>query len=474
MAPVLSALLGPGDAGSGVATATSLGNEPLVLVGTLMVISALVLLSLLLQLCASCQGQNKSNGHPGDHENLMNGVSERETFTGSQSVDSPGTDLVVSSSHNGPLTSGTVLTDTQDSSPQPSEEMLSSQSELRSSKCPQDRELPSIPPNNALEGMGSSSGPPLPVSGDGTYEVVKERGGVLTASRDVSIEDSLYETVKELKDHPGSLAVGLPNGHGTTSPLSPGDDPHHLHNHLPLSHQCPALHNGHLSPCSTPERGPLCAGVEYASVDLNKKSRHSADLEARRSATIAAAVSPTEEPEEEEERPPPVPDKVLDENDNQPTMMDAGGVVVMGAALHNGELHSPLSPSPGLHNHVLSENELSDMYSTVRKTHLDVEEKESDYSSIAEIKGLVPESSSSDLYATLRDIYPQLGEGESDPQRPPGDLQDPPAESIDPGYENICLTKTGSGEDLGLRNQVQEPDYESVDELGLNRESSRL
>lgn len=148
----------------------------------------------------------------------------------------------------------------------------------------------------------------------------------MTASRDVSVEDSLYETVKELKDHPGSLAVGLPNGHGTTSPFSPDDDPHHL----PPSHHRPALHNGHLSPCSTPERGPLCAGVEYASVDLNKKSRFSADLETRRSATITAAVNPTEDPEEED-RPPPIPDKVLDENDNQPTMMDAG-------AVHNGEV----------------------------------------------------------------------------------------------------------------------------------------
>ena len=58
-----------------------------------------------------------------------------------------------------------VLTDTQDTSPQLSEEMLSSQSELRSSKCPQDRELPSIPPNNALIGDGP------PASGDSTYEV---------------------------------------------------------------------------------------------------------------------------------------------------------------------------------------------------------------------------------------------------------------------------------------------------------------
>ena len=138
-----------------------------------------------------------------------------------------------------------------------------------------------------------------------------------------------------------------------------------------------------------------------------------------------------------------------------------------------------LSFSPTLalsHSLIPLSLQLSDMYSTVRKTHLDVEEKESDYSSIAEIKGLVPESSSSDLYATVRDIYPQLGEGESDPQGPSGDLQESPADSIDPGYENICLTKTGNGEDLGLRNQVQEPDYESVGELGLglNRESSRL
>lgn len=63
------------------------------------------------------------------------------------------------------LSSEPVLSDTQDSSPQPSEEMLSSQSELRSSKCPQDRELPSIPPTSALTGEGPAA------SGDSTYEV---------------------------------------------------------------------------------------------------------------------------------------------------------------------------------------------------------------------------------------------------------------------------------------------------------------
>ncbi|KAM6974488.1 phosphoprotein associated with glycosphingolipid-enriched microdomains 1 isoform 1-T2 [Tautogolabrus adspersus] len=456
MAPVLSGVWwGPeaGVLGSGAAAATGvaswLGSGQLVLAITLSTLTAVLLLSVLLLLCASCKGQKKAaNAHPaGDHENLMNGVSERETL--SHSADSPATDAAVSSSHNGPLTSGTILTDTQDTSPQPSEEMLSSQSELRSSKCPQDRELPSIPPNNALMGDGP------PASGDSTYEVVKELG---TASRDVSVEDSLYETVKELKDPPTQL--GLPNG---TIQLSPDDPP---------PHHPPALLNGHLSPC-TPERGPLCAGVEYASIDLNKKSRHSADMEAKRRSDNACVLSrkPLEEPEDD--LPPPVPEKVLDENDNQPGMMNG----LVGAGLHNGELHSPLSPAPGFHNHILSDNE-SAVYSRVNKTNCDdalnEEDKEHDYSSIAEIKGLVPNSSSSDLYATVRDIYPQPDE--------PRLGEDPLLDNTDPCYESIRIPKTSSSDDdhrVGLGAEGSdaaetEPDYESVGELGLSREASRL
>ncbi|XP_078123897.1 phosphoprotein associated with glycosphingolipid-enriched microdomains 1 [Sander vitreus] len=451
MAPVLSGVWwGPeaGVVGSGAAAATGvaswLGSGQLVLVVTLSILAALLLVSVLLLLCASCQGQKKAvNGHPaGDHENLMNGVSE----TISQSADSPTTDVAASSSHNGPLTSGTILTDTQDTSPHPSEEMLSSQSELRSSKCPQDRELPSIPPNNGRIGDRP------PASGDSTYEVVKE---IAVASRDVSVEDSLYETVKELKDHPAQL--GLPNG--TIHP-SPDEPPHHP----------PALLNGHLSPC-TPERGPLCAGVEYASVDLNKKSRHSADMEAKRRSNNASVPShkPLEEPEED--LPPPVPEKVLDENDNQPVVMNG----LAGAGLHNGELHSP--PAPGFDNHILSDNEPA-VYSTVNKTNCDDavngDDKEHDYSSIAEIKGLVTASSSSDLYATVRDIYAQPDE----PQ--PG--EDPNLDSTDHCYESIRIPKTGSSDDdrragLGADGSdaaKAEPDYESVGELGLSRETSRL
>lgn len=140
---------------------------------------------------------------------------------------------------------------------------------------------------------------------------------IAAASRDVSAEDSLYETVKELKDPPARLS--LPNG---TTRLSPDLPPHPSH----------ALVNGHLSPC-TPERGPLCSGAEYASIDLKKKSRHSADMESKRRSNNASAPA-HRPPQEPEDLPPPVPEKVLDENDNQPVLTNG----LAGAGLHNGEV----------------------------------------------------------------------------------------------------------------------------------------
>lgn len=118
------------------------------------------------------------------------------------------------------------------------------------------------------------------------------------------------------------------------------------------------------------------------------------------------------------------------------------------------------------------------MYSTVDKTNCDdavnEEDKEHDYSSIAEIKGLVTTSSSSDLYATVRDIYTQPNEPE------PG--EDPMLDCMDPGYETIRIPKTNSSDDdcraelgaEGSDDTKAEPDYESVGELGLSRETSRL
>lgn len=142
-----------------------------------------------------------------------------------------------------------------------------------------------------------------------------------TASRDVSVEDSLYETVKELKGPPSQSL--LSNGTVQASP----DDP-----------QPPVLLNGHLSPC-TPERGPLYPGVEYASIDLNKKSRHSADVEAKRHSGNTAGGGPapshTRLEEPEEDLAPPVPEKVLNESDH-PVLMNG---------LHNGEVRVYLFPT---------------------------------------------------------------------------------------------------------------------------------
>lgn len=113
------------------------------------------------------------------------------------------------------------------------------------------------------------------------------------------------------------------------------------------------------------------------------------------------------------------------------------------------------------------------LYSSVDKTNCDEavkeEDKEHDYSSIAEIKGLV--TSSSDLYATVRDIYSQ-------PEQP----EEPVLDGTDPGYETIRLPKTSSSDDdrkagpgeEGPDAATAEPDYESVGEVGLTREMSRL
>lgn len=147
---------------------------------------------------------------------------------------------------------------------------------------------------------------------------------IAAASRDVSVEDSLYETVKEIKEPPSQ---SLPNGTVQPSP----DDP-----------QTPVLLNGRLTPC-TPERGPLYPGVEYASVDLKKKSRHSADMEAKRHSENAATAPRSHKglEESEEDFPPPVPEKVLNENDNQPAV---NGLVAAG--LHNGEVRDVLVRLP--------------------------------------------------------------------------------------------------------------------------------
>ncbi|XP_061676730.1 phosphoprotein associated with glycosphingolipid-enriched microdomains 1 [Syngnathoides biaculeatus] len=424
MAPVLTGVWwGPEAAvvGAGGRAAARLGvsgaGAHLVPAVALSVLAALVLVSVLLLLCTSCRGQKKAiTGHPaGDRVDLMDATSDKETV--SQSADSPVTDVCASGSRNGPFTSGTILTDTRASSPHPSEEIPSSQSENRSSKCPQGRELPSIPPSSSLVRDAVP-----PTSGDSTYEVVKDMS---TASRDVSVEDSLYETVKELKDPPKNLR--LPNGTAGPSPAHAPPPPPHP----------PSLVNGHAGCPRTPE---------YASVNRSKKSRFSADLEAkRRSEDGGGGVPSPGSGEEPEDAPPPLPEKVLDENDNQPALTNGHA----GAELRNGK--SCAYPSAGR--------------TTAGDGSVTREDKEHDYSSIAELKGLIPAGSSGDLYASVRDVY----------AHPAGDAAQ---DAADPGYESIRVPKTAGGSDEerreGIGAEGSEPDYESVGELGLGREMSRL
>ncbi|GAA6099418.1 phosphoprotein associated with glycosphingolipid-enriched microdomains 1 isoform X1 [Tachysurus ichikawai] len=99
------------------------------------------------------------------------------------------------------------------------------------------------------------------------------------------------------------------------------------------------------------------------------------------------------------------------------------------------------------------------MYSTVNKPATE-DEKEHDYSSISEIRGIVVESSSSELYATVKDVYPS----------PPAEQ---PAESTDHGYETIKIAKNVE-EEVQQDNGLVESDYANVGELELNSETSRL
>lgn len=105
--------------------------------------------------------------------------------------------------------------------------------------------------------------------------------------------------------------------------------------------------------------------------------------------------------------------------------------------------------------------QLSDMYPKV--VNNTVKETENDYSSIGEIKGMVPESTSSDLYASVGDDYPMaLG------SQPPEGL----TQNADPAYETIKISK--AAEEAHQSNGVGEPDYESLGDLGLNGDISRL
>ncbi|KAG7263052.1 hypothetical protein CRUP_037896 [Coryphaenoides rupestris] len=147
--------------------------------------------------------------------------------------------------------------------------------------------------------------------------------------------------------------------------------------------------------------------------------------------------------------------------------------------------HSSLSPSPTLESHIMADNEGGAVYYTVDKPKCvggaeeDEEDREHDYTSIAEMNGMVPASSSSDLYATVRDIYSRAAcGGPRDDEE--GEDADPASESTEPCYETIGVPKATAAEPPGGEERgagggggsgLMEPDYE---ELGMGRETSRL
>lgn len=169
---------------------------------------------------------------------------------------------------------------------QPYEEVQTSVTDLldhqdslgRSLKCHQSRELPRIPPNNAIETMLSTR----PAENDhalgmeGPYEVLKD-----SSSQENIVEDCLYETVKEIKE------LGTVANSDKSCNIKP---------------KAPVMANGSLDHVSVRK----IESAEYASVDRNKKSRQSANSESPLSNT----------PDMEDEAPPPVPVKLLDENEN--------------------------------------------------------------------------------------------------------------------------------------------------------------
>lgn len=154
-------------------------------------------------------------------------------------------------------------------------DLLDSQDSTGKAKCHQSRELPRIPPENTVDTMltaraaDAESGPSM----EGPYEVLKD-----SSSQENMVEDCLYETVKEIKEVADKGQSGKSK---STSALK-------------------ELQGAHAQ--------GKADFAEYASVDRNKKCRHSTNAE-----SILGTSSDLEE-----ETPPPVPVKLLDENANLP------------------------------------------------------------------------------------------------------------------------------------------------------------
>ncbi|NXH17187.1 PHAG1 protein, partial [Bucco capensis] len=331
---------------------------------------------------------------------------------------------------------------------QPYEEVQTSVSDLldqqdslgKTVKCHQSRELPSIPPNTTMETIISARNAEHDqgLGMEGPYEVLKD-----SSSQENIVEDSLYETVKEIKD------VGaVPS----------------------LDGSCNSRSEALLMVSEVQNQIPECRieSAEYASVDRNKKSRQSANSESPLENTV----------EVEEELPPPVPRKLLDENENVQEKQLEEEAVTEGPSKPEKVNTAKLKPCSMSYKSreedpSLTEDEISAMYSSVSKPGQAMKALDSPYTCIQEIASQRSPSVCSGLYASVKDFENPLNTT-TVPQpadRPNGELE--------PDYEAIQAVSQEEERTLSVPNTNYtalsgESDYESIGDLQHHRDLTRL
>ncbi|XP_068093634.1 phosphoprotein associated with glycosphingolipid-enriched microdomains 1 [Hyperolius riggenbachi] len=424
-----------------VSRSEEIGSEgSLVIVwGGLALLCNVLFITVLVFLCSSCDRGKKTKNQNGDHENLMNAPSEKETH--SHSVTSLGTEAPVSSYRNGAVSTGDVSEASAATCVPTYEDAQSSLADLcdpqefpgKSARCPQTRELPQIPPDNRESMLSSGSlENDTPLYTEGPYEVLKD-----SSSHDNIIEDCLYETVKELKDMSSSASAEDRNLAMNLAPASPAVT-----------------------------EGKVEAAVEYASVDHNRKSRQSIN-------TQSAASTPNSQ---DDDVPPPLPKKLLDENENvqgkevQEEKLDQKQNSE-GASLDD-KRQSCISYKSRDEDPCLTEDDISAMYSRISRAgqSLRLQDDLSHYSYIQDIE--VSPTACNGTYAADLDKSPNLI------GLPPS--ADTMNGGLDPEYEaitTICREEERTTSHCNAGQEVLshgESDYESIADLQQNGDYTRL
>ncbi|XP_040288997.1 phosphoprotein associated with glycosphingolipid-enriched microdomains 1 isoform X1 [Bufo bufo] len=425
MAPILQRLAGGWE----------LSSEQVLLIsyGGVAVVSTLVIIAVLVFFCSSCDRGKKKKHQNGDHENLMNAPSDKETH--SHSVTSLGTEAPASSYRNGAVSTGDVSEDSAATCVPGYEDVQSSLPDLcdpqdftgKSMRCPQARELPQIPPENNLESGNLEED--VPLYSEGPYEVLKD-----SSSHDNIIEDSLYETVKELKDISSSASS---------------------------EEKSLTMNMQHLANAES----KMEVVVEYASVDHNRKSRHSIN-------TQSTGSTPTYQ---DDDIPPPLPKKLLDENENvQSKETEEEKQEPEGGASTDCKRQSCISYKSREEDPCLTEDDISAMYSRVSRTgqSLRLQEDLSHYSYIQDVE--ISPTACNGTYATVRDI-----------DKSPNLIGLPAAMDTvnggpDPEYEAIAALSHEEDRTITFSQSCQgvlqhgESDYESIGDLQQNGDYTRL